>query len=59
MNEFNKDQYRKDLNNVRNAFERAATSYDKYSILQRTISDRLSETLDQIKINPLKILDFH
>ena len=57
MNEFNKDQYRKDLNNVRNAFERAATSYDKYSILQRTISDRLSETLDQIKINPLKILD--
>ena len=31
--------------------------YDKYSILQRIVADRLNESLEQIKINPMTILD--
>ena len=53
MKEYNSNQYTKNLNHVRAAFEKAAFQYDEYSILQRTIADRL----EQIKINPIPILD--
>ena len=56
MKDYNGKQYIKNLNNVRTAFEKAAFHYDDYSILQRTITDRLNESLDQIKINPITIL---
>lgn len=42
---------------VRSAFNTAATNYDNYSVLQRTITDRLIESFDQIKIKPVSILD--
>jgi len=57
MKECNDNQYTKNLNHLRAAFENAAFQYDKYSILQRTIADRLDESLEQIKINPITILD--
>ena len=57
MKACNNDQYKKNLNHLRAAFEKAAFQYDKYSILQRTIADRLDESLEQIKINPITILD--
>ena len=57
MKDYNGKQYIKNLNNVRTAFEKAAFYYDDNSILQRTITDRLNESLDQIKINPITILD--
>ncbi len=57
MKEYNSNQYIKNLNNVRAAFEKAALHYDKYSILQRIVADRLNESLEQIKINPMTILD--
>ena len=57
MKEYKNNQYTKNLGNVRAAFEKAAFQYDKYSILQRTIADRLDDSLEQIKINPITILD--
>ena len=57
MKKYNNKQYKKNLNSVRIAFEKAAIHYDKYSILQRTIADRLDESLEQIKIKPTAILD--
>ena len=61
MTKHNNNRYTKNLNHVRAAFEKAAFQYDEYSILQRTIADRLDESLEQIKINPKTILDlgFH
>jgi len=57
MKKHNNNRYTKNLNHVRAAFEKAAFQYDEYSILQRTIADRLDESLEQIKINPKTILD--
>ena len=57
MKEHNNNQYTKNLNHVRAAFEKAAFKYDQYSILQRTIANRLDESLEQIKIKPITILD--
>ena len=51
MTKHNNNRYTKNLNHVRAAFEKAAFQYDEYSILQRTIADRLDESLEQIKIN--------
>ncbi len=57
MKESNNTEYNKNLNTIRRAFEKASVHYDEYSILQRTITDRLIESLDEIKINPISILD--
>jgi len=43
--------------NVQAAFNAAANNYDAFSLLQRTITDRLVESFDQIKIKPTSILD--
>ena len=56
MTKHNNNRYTKNLNHVRAAFEKAAFQYDEYSILQRTIADRLDESLEQIKINPKTII---
>lgn len=43
--------------NVRSAFNASAKDYDAFSLLQRTITERLIESFDQIKIKPGAILD--
>ena len=57
MKESNNTPYNKNLNSIRSAFEKVSAHYDQYSILQRTITDRLIGSLDEIKINPISILD--
>jgi len=42
---------------VRNAFDRAATSYDQSAVLQREVSNRMFERLSYIKYVPERILD--
>ena len=46
-----------DKSRVREAFDRAAHSYDGAAVLQREVSDRMSERLDYIRHAPLRILD--
>lgn len=46
-----------DKRQVRNAFERAAASYDQAAVLQREICDRMLSRLDYIKFAPETILD--
>ena len=57
MKQPNNARYNKKLDSVRSAFEKASAHYDEYSILQRTITGRLIESLDEIKVNPISILD--
>ncbi|MBL79229.1 MAG: malonyl-[acyl-carrier protein] O-methyltransferase BioC [Nitrosomonadaceae bacterium] len=42
---------------LRASFERASAEYDKVSMLQREVNDRMLSRLDYIKCNPLSILD--
>ena len=42
---------------LRRGFDRAASSYDEYAVLQREVADRLIERLDYIKCDPGTILD--
>ncbi len=42
---------------VRNAFERAARSYDQSAVLQREVGNRMMERLDYIKYSPQVIVD--
>ncbi len=42
---------------VRRSFARAAKSYDRYAVLQKTITARLLESFELINIEPSKILD--
>ena len=42
----------------RKSFNRAASTYDSYSVLQDLISDNLIDRLKIIKLSPLDILDF-
>ncbi len=42
---------------VRRSFNASAGRYDEYSFLQRTITDRLFESFDYIRIDPENILD--
>ncbi|NHR04610.1 malonyl-ACP O-methyltransferase BioC [Chromobacterium haemolyticum] len=42
---------------VRASFEKAAASYDSAAVLQREVSDRMSERLDYIKFQPQVVLD--
>ena len=52
-----KSDYFLDKRQLRNAFERAAASYDQAAVLQREISDRMFARLDFIKYLPARILD--
>ena len=42
---------------VRQAFERAAATYDRSAFLQQEVARRLDEHLDEIKVAPERILD--
>ncbi|MBL4762539.1 MAG: malonyl-ACP O-methyltransferase BioC [Gammaproteobacteria bacterium] len=42
---------------IRNAFNRAAASYDEAAVLQREVLARLLEKFEYIKTSPLRILD--
>ena len=46
-----------DKRQVRNAFEKAAASYDQSAVLQREVSNRMFERLELIKYMPDSILD--
>ena len=46
-----------DKRQVRNAFERAAASYDHAAVLQREVCDRMLSRLDYIKFKPDVIVD--
>jgi malonyl-CoA O-methyltransferase len=46
-----------DIRNVRNAFDLAANKYDAHSLLQQTVTDRLNEFFEHIKVVPNTILD--
>ena len=46
-----------DKSRVRQAFERAAPAYDAAAVLQREVSDRMAERLDNIRHQPERILD--
>ncbi|SCY73690.1 malonyl-CoA O-methyltransferase [Nitrosospira sp. Nl5] len=46
-----------DKRRVRNAFERAAVSYDRAAVLQREVCDRMLSRLDYIKHTPDVVLD--
>lgn len=57
MHDSNNNPYNVDRRNVAQAFDDAAKDYDKASLLQQTVADRLVESFDLIKINPTSILD--
>jgi len=42
---------------IRRSFDRAASQYDRYAILQSTVGERLLERLDLVNINPQSIID--
>ena len=46
-----------DKNAIRLSFDRAASSYDKYAVLQREIESRLLERIEFRRHDPLKIVD--
>lgn len=46
-----------DKRQVRNAFARAAASYDQFAVLQREVCDRMLSRLDYIKYAPDVVLD--
>ncbi len=46
-----------DKRQVRQAFERAAASYDQAAVLQREVAHRMFERLDYMKLDPARILD--
>lgn len=52
-----KQLQRFDQGRVRDAFDRAAESYDQFAVLQNEVSRRLLEKLDIVKIKPQLILD--
>ncbi len=44
-------------NDIKNSFNRAASTYDEAAFLQREIGDRLLQRLDYIKLSPQRLLD--
>ncbi len=42
---------------VRDSFNKAASTYDGFAVLQREVCERLLERLDYIKIQPQRVLD--
>ncbi|HPE70600.1 MAG TPA: methyltransferase domain-containing protein, partial [Candidatus Competibacter sp.] len=57
MHESSDDPFTLDRHRLRQAFERAAASYDQAAFLQREIGGRLLERLDLIKLKPESIVD--
>jgi len=51
------DPYHLDRKRVAAAFDRAAASYDKHAVLQRTVAERLAERLEVMRLEPEWILD--
>ncbi|HSO07569.1 MAG TPA: malonyl-ACP O-methyltransferase BioC [Pelomicrobium sp.] len=51
------DDARVDKRQVRQAFDRAAASYDRAAVLQREVADRMLERLDYVRLAPAAILD--
>ena len=51
------DPLRLDSRSVRQAFERAAASYDASAVLQREVGQRMAERLVLVKLQPAAILD--
>jgi malonyl-CoA O-methyltransferase len=49
--------YQVDVKSVKLAFNLAAKNYDAFSLLQKTVADRLLESFDHIKAKPSLILD--
>jgi malonyl-CoA O-methyltransferase len=52
-----KDNYAVDSRQAREAFNVAAKNYDDFSLLQQTITNRLIESFEHIRIEPELILD--
>lgn len=46
-----------DASAVARAFDRAADSYDEHAVLQQEVEDRLLERLDDLPVEPTRILD--
>lgn len=46
-----------DTRAIQRAFDKAATTYDDYAVLQRTVADNLLETLTLFSLNPATIID--
>lgn len=46
-----------DKQRVRSSFNRAASSYDRVAVLQRTVAERMNERLAFVKFQPAVILD--
>lgn len=46
-----------DKRRVRSSFNRAASSYDRVAVLQRTVAERMNERLAFVKFQPAVILD--
>ena len=51
------DEYRIDKARVRNAFSRAANSYDAAAVLQKRVREEMLDRLGLIKITPKAVLD--
>ena len=51
------DPYLKDKAGIRRNFNRAAGGYDQVAVLQQTVGDRLLDRLDDIRLQPARILD--
>ncbi len=51
------DNHVVDSRHVRAAFNLAAKNYDDFSLLQQTITSRLIESFEHIKVNPASVLD--
>jgi len=51
------EEFEIDKKQMRQAFSRAAVSYDAAAVLQREVCSRMLERLDYIKLQPAKILD--
>ena len=50
-------QFIPDKHLVRQAFDRAAESYDEAAVLQREVGERLLDRLDLVRLRPQRILD--
>ena len=46
-----------DLTQVRRSFGRAAASYDEHAALQKEVQQRLQERLDDLPLDPARVLD--
>lgn len=46
-----------DLTQVRRSFGRAAASYDEHAALQKEVETRLQERLDELPLDPARVLD--